>query len=124
MTNKKISVVTVCYNSFDMLKETMQNVDKQTYDNFEYIVVDGNSSDGTVDYLKNYNGKLTKYISEPDKGIYDAMNKGVKISSGDYVIFSNAGDIFAEKEHDNFFNKIRLLPRLYYVYWYTKIRGK
>ena len=52
------------------------------------------------------------------------MNKGVKISSGDYVIFLNAGNIFAEKEHDNFFNKIRLLPRLYYVYWYTKIRGK
>ena len=69
MANQRISVVTVCYNSFDMLKETMQNVDKQTYDNFEYIVVDGNSSDGTVDYLRNYNGKLTKYISEPDKGI-------------------------------------------------------
>ncbi|MBO4771482.1 MAG: glycosyltransferase [Bacteroidales bacterium] len=242
MANKKISVVTVCYNSLEMLKKTMQSVDAQTYGNMEYIVVDGNSSDGTSDYLKTYTGKLTKYVSEPDKGIYDAMNKGAKMSEGDYVIFLNAGDLFAEnttlekifdgkdydddviygdvlrkksdgtlavkkalapnnshkmyfchqscfakrdcliehpfdlkyrlsadfnffkiltlqhktfkqldlpvsiydmtgvsntrrssglkenikivKEHDNFLNKLKLLPRLYFVYWYAKMRGK
>lgn len=242
MANKKISVVTVCYNSLEMLKKTMQSVDAQTYGNMEYIVVDGNSSDGTSDYLKTYSGRLTKYVSEPDKGIYDAMNKGTKMSEGDYVIFLNAGDLFAEnttleqifdgkdydadviygdvlkkkgdgtlavkkalsphnshkmyfchqscfakrdclmehpfdlkyrlsadfnffkiltlqhkkfqqldlpvsiydmtgvsntrrssglkenikivKEHDNFFNKLKLLPRLYFVYWYAKMRGK
>jgi glycosyltransferase involved in cell wall biosynthesis len=79
-----------------MLKKTMQSVDSQTYTNYEYIVIDGNSTDGTLDFLKNYEGKLTKYVSESDQGIYDAMNKGVKMSSGDYVIFLNAGDLFAD----------------------------
>lgn len=74
----------------------MQSVDSQTYTNYEYIVIDGNSTDGTLDFLKNYEGKLTKYVSESDQGIYDAMNKGVKMSSGDYVIFLNAGDLFAD----------------------------
>lgn len=220
-----------------MLKKTMQSVDSQTYTNYEYIVIDGNSTDGTLDFLKNYEGKLTKYVSESDQGIYDAMNKGVKMSSGDYVIFLNAGDLFADattlekifkdkiydsdviygdvikngkikpaekphnahkmyfchqscftkltclrqfpfdtkykmsadfnffkiltlnnktfkqlnipiaifdttgvsntkrskglkeninvvNEHDNIINKVRLLPRLYFVYWYAKLRGK
>ncbi len=96
MTEQKISVITVCFNSLEMLKKTMQSVDSQTYTNYEYIVIDGNSTDGTLDFLKNYEGKLTKYVSESDQGIYDAMNKGVKMSSGDYVIFLNAGDLFAD----------------------------
>ncbi len=237
MTEQKISVITVCFNSLEMLKKTMQSVDSQTYTNYEYIVIDGNSTDGTLHFLKNYEGKLTKYVSESDQGIYDAMNKGVKMSSGDYVIFLNAGDLFADattlekifkdkiydsdviygdvikngkvkpaekphnahkmyfchqscftkleclrqfpfdtkykmsadfnffkiltlnnktfkqlnipisifdttgvsntkrskglkeninvvNEHDNIINKVRLLPRLYFVYWYAKLRGK
>jgi len=96
MANLKISVITVCFNSLEILKKTMQSVETQTYTNIEYIVIDGNSTDGTPEYLKNYNGKLTKYVSESDKGIYDAMNKGVNMSEGDYVIFLNAGDLFAE----------------------------
>lgn len=235
--NKKVTIITVCFNSLEMLKKTMQSVNTQTYTNIEYLVIDGNSTDGTPEFLKNYTGKLTKYISEPDKGIYDAMNKGVKMAEGDYVIFLNAGDIFAEdttletifndknydsdvlygdvikngkvkiaekphnshkmyfchqscfakreclvefpfdlkyklsadfnffkiltlhrktfmqlnlpisiydmtgvsntrksaglkdninvvKEHDNFFNKLKFLPRLYFVYWYAKMRRK
>lgn len=95
--SEKITVITVCFNALEMLKKTMQSVDSQHYSNLEYIIIDGGSTDGTADYLQSYQGKLTKYVSEPDKGIYDAMNKGVSISTGSYVIFLNAGDLFADE---------------------------
>ncbi len=95
---EKVTIITVCYNALEMLKKTMQSVDNQNYNNLEYIVIDGCSTDGTVDFLKNYKGKLSKYVSEPDKGIYDAMNKGVSFATGNYVIFLNAGDLFAEND--------------------------
>ncbi len=91
----KVTVITVAYNAKDALEKTMHSIDMQDYPNLEYIVVDGASSDGTVSLLKSYAGKLDHWTSEPDKGIYDAMNKGVNMATGDYCIFMNAGDCFA-----------------------------
>lgn len=88
-----ISVVTVVYNDNNNIEKTIKNVLKQTYHNIEYIVVDGASTDGTLDVIKKYSDKLL-YISEPDKGIYDAMQKGANLARGEWVIFRNCGDFF------------------------------
>lgn len=90
----KISVVTVCYNAVDAIEETMLSVLNQTYPNVEYIVIDGGSTDGTVDIIKKYADRLAYWVTEPDKGIYDAMNKGIAAATGDYINFMNAGDRF------------------------------
>ena len=89
----KISVVTVCYNAADTIEETMLSVLNQTYDNVEYIIIDGGSTDGTVDIIKKYADRLAYWVSEPDKGIYDAMNKGIDVATGDYIYFLGADDI-------------------------------
>lgn len=94
--NLKISVVTVCYNAVETLEETMLSVLNQTYPNVEYIIIDGGSTDGTVDIIKKYANSLAYWVSEPDKGIYDAMNKGIDAATGDYINFMNAGDSFYE----------------------------
>lgn len=91
----RISIVTVCYNNLSALQQTMHNVAEQQYDDMEYIVVDGQSDDGTPAYLENYPGKLDRWVSERDGGIYDAMNKGARMATGEWVIFMNAGDTFA-----------------------------
>lgn len=97
----KISVITVCFNSGKTIEDTIKSVLKQSYDNYEYLIIDGGSSDNTLDIIKSYedkfNGKL-KYISEKDKGIYDAMNKGIKMTSGDIIGFINSDDIFHDKD--------------------------
>lgn len=91
---KKISVVTVVYNSVHNVEETLLNVIGQTWGNLEYIVIDGGSTDGTVDVIKKYTDKITFWISEKDKGIFDAMNKSLQYVTGEYVLFMNAGDTF------------------------------
>lgn len=98
MDNKKISVVTVCYNVVGSIEETMLSVLNQTYDNVEYIVIDGGSTDGTVDIVRKYSDRLAYWVSEPDKGIYDAMNKGIAAATGDYINFMNAGDSFTDND--------------------------
>lgn len=92
----KITVITVCRNALEMLKPTMASVMEQTANDLEYIIIDGASTDGTVDFLETINDNRVKWISEPDNGIYDAMNKGVKLASGRMVIFMNAADRFYE----------------------------
>lgn len=92
----KISIITVVYNCVENIKKSIDNTLSQTYPNIELIIVDGNSTDGTVDIIKQYEGKL-KYISEKDKGIYDAMNKGIKMASGEWVIMHNCGDYFLKE---------------------------
>ncbi|MCM1110075.1 MAG: glycosyltransferase [Clostridium sp.] len=91
----KVSVVTVCYNDREGLELTVRNVARQDYPNLEYIVVDGGSTDGSRELLDRYASSITRSVSEPDCGIYDAMNKGVAMASGEFVIFMNAGDRFA-----------------------------
>lgn len=90
----KISIVTVCYNCKDVIEKTICNVLKQTYRNIEYIVIDGASMDGTKEIVERYADRLAYWKSEPDSGIYEAMNKGILIATGDWIIFRNAGDYF------------------------------
>ena len=90
----KISVITVSFNAHDEIERTILSVIGQDYDDYEYVIVDGGSTDGTVDLIKKHSSKISKWISEPDSGIYCAMNKAVSIASGDYCIFMNAGDCF------------------------------
>lgn len=91
---RKISVITVCYNAVSSLEKTILSVLNQTYPNIEYIIIDGGSTDGSVDIIKKYIDRLAYWVSEPDNGVYDAMNKGVCVASGDWVNFMNAGDSF------------------------------
>ena len=97
MSNKAqpvLTVVTVVYNNVADIERTMLSVLNQTYAAIEYIVVDGASTDGTLQVIERYKDKLAKLISEKDKGIYDAMNKGIAAATGDYIIFINSGDLF------------------------------
>ena len=93
----KISVVTVCFNASHLIEATVRSVVGQTYADVEYIVIDGNSTDGTTDIIRRYEDRITYWVSENDKGIYDAMNKGIAAATGDYIIFMNAGDRFADE---------------------------
>ena len=92
----QISVITVCYNAALDIEATFKSVVNYELPNFEYIVIDGGSNDGTVEMIKKHEEKITYWISEPDKGIYSAMNKGIKIAKGDFVCFINAGDLLIE----------------------------
>ncbi|HCQ28921.1 MAG TPA: glycosyl transferase [Flavobacteriales bacterium] len=94
---KKISIITVCYNSQDTLEDTIQSVLNQDYQNIEYIIVDGKSTDNTLKIIEKYQDKITKVISEPDKGLYDAINKGIKNASGEIVGIINSDDVLAYK---------------------------
>lgn len=91
---QKISVITVVFNGAQELQATIDSVVAQNYPHIEYVVIDGGSNDGTVALIQNNLNVIDKWISERDKGIYDAMNKGVALASGDFVIFMNAGDRF------------------------------
>ncbi len=87
-----ISIITVTYNAAKVLEPTIQSIIKQTFSSYEYIIIDGGSTDGTVDIIKKYEPHLTYWVSEPDKGLYDAMNKGMQAARGEYIWFMNAGD--------------------------------
>lgn len=94
----KFSVITVCYNAQATLEDTIQSVIAQTYHHVEYIIVDGASKDRTLSIINRYHDRITTVVSEPDKGLYDAMNKGLRLATGDYVCFLNAGDSFHEDD--------------------------
>lgn len=98
MNNPLITIVTVCFNAVDTIEKTIQSVLNQTYQNVEYIVIDGASTDGTQDMINKYRDKLAYYVSEPDGGIYDALNKGVKYAHGDWIGILNCGDLFHDTE--------------------------
>lgn len=90
----KVSIITVSYNSASTIKDTIESVASQTYDNIEYIVIDGNSKDKTMDIVTSYSNVIDNVVSEPDKGIYDAMNKGVQLATGDIVGILNSDDFY------------------------------
>ena len=92
----QISVITVCRNAVQSVETTILSVLEQKYANIEYIIIDGNSTDGTQAIIARYANKLSYYVSEPDEGIYNAMNKALKHATGEWVNFMNAGDTFAD----------------------------
>ena len=94
----KFSIITVTYNAGKVLEDTIQSVIFQTYRNVEYIIVDGGSTDHTLEVANKYRDRISKIVSEPDKGLYDAMNKGIRLATGDYLCFLNAGDELHENE--------------------------
>jgi glycosyltransferase involved in cell wall biosynthesis len=98
MFNPRLSVITIVYNNVRDIERTIRSVINQTYTNIEYIIVDGLSNDGTLQVIDKYKSQITKFISEKDEGIYDAMNKGLALATGDYVIFMNSGDEFYDNE--------------------------
>ena len=93
-----ISIITVVYNNKVPLERTIKSIISQTYPNIEFIIIDGSSTDGTLDVIREYNDKISYWLSEKDEGIYDAMNKGLTCSTGDYVWFINAGDQITEPD--------------------------
>ena len=94
----KISIITVTYNSESTLKNTIESVIKQDYNNIEYIIIDGCSIDNTLNIIKHYNDRVSKFISEKDYGIYDAINKGIKLSTGDIIGILNSDDVFYDDQ--------------------------
>ncbi|MEO6219319.1 MAG: glycosyltransferase family 2 protein, partial [Ginsengibacter sp.] len=89
----KITIITVCKNSGNFLDETIKSVISQTYQNIEYIVIDGNSTDCTVDIIKHHKENIDIWLSENDNGMYDAINKGLKLATGDYILTLNSDDV-------------------------------
>lgn len=99
-----VSIVTVTFNAEQFLERTIQSVLNQTYPSIEYLIIDGESTDGTLDIIKKYESQITHWISEKDNGLYDAMNKGIQLAKGEYIWFMNAGDeIYQENTLANVF---------------------
>lgn len=116
-----ITVVTVSYNAASTIEGTILSVINQTYSNIEYIIIDGGSTDGTVDIIKKYSDKISYWVSEPDKGIYDAMNKGIAKATGKWINFMNAGDTFYdEKVIDILFKNYKNKDKYVAVYGNTE----
>ena len=93
-----VTIITVCRNHAQELERTIRSVESQTWQEKEYLVIDGASTDDTLDVIKAHEASITRWVSEPDQGIYDAMNKGVRMARGEWVIFMNAGDTFASDD--------------------------
>ena len=93
----KISIITICFNRKHEIKETIESVLSQTYGNIEYILIDGGSTDGSLEIINSYANKIDHVISEPDNGIYNAINKGLKLSTGDIIGLLHAGDLFYDE---------------------------
>ncbi|MBK5721752.1 glycosyltransferase [Dysgonomonas sp. Marseille-P4677] len=91
----KLSIITINFNNASGLQKTINSVLSQTYKNYEYIVIDGGSTDGSKELIESYSDKIDYWVSEPDKGIYNAMNKGIRQAKGEYLHFLNSGDIYA-----------------------------
>ena len=113
-----ITVVTVVFNDINNIENTIRSTINQTYKNIEYIIVDGNSTDGTIALINKYKKDLTHFVSEKDKGIYDAMNKGAMLATGEWIIFINAGDVFSDLNilSDIFKDRIEQLNDISVIY--------
>lgn len=93
-----VTIITVCRNHAKLLERTIRSVENQTWQDKEYLVIDGASTDETMEVIQQHQAAITRWVSEPDQGIYDAMNKGVKMAHGEWVVFMNAGDSFASAD--------------------------
>lgn len=115
MINPKISIITVTFNAEKVLERTLRSIQKQEYNNIESIIIDGKSTDGTLKIVEKYSDVVTKWISEKDNGLYDAMNKGLDLATGDYVWFLNAGDTICNTDILNyFFSQESFMRDIYY----------
>jgi glycosyltransferase involved in cell wall biosynthesis len=94
MLDLRLSIITVSNNSIPTVRDTVNSVLSQTYPNIEYIIIDGSSSDGTIELIKSFGNKIQKFISEPDSGMYDAINKGIRLSTGNIIGILNSDDFF------------------------------
>lgn len=94
----RFSIITICWNNLPGLKRTYDSLRMQNEKDYEWLVIDGASTDGTKEFLEELDDPYLKYISEPDKGLYDAMNKGIDMAGGDYLVFMNSGDLFHAKD--------------------------
>lgn len=97
LNGPKISIVTICLNEKDTIEDTFLSILKQSYKNIEMVVIDGGSTDGTLDIIKKYQDKIAYFVSEPDSGLYNAMNRAIDAASGDFVYFLNANDTLFDK---------------------------
>lgn len=114
--NNKISIITVCFNCADQLEKTILSYMSQTYNDKELIVVDGGSNDRTIEVINKYHENISKWISEPDEGIYDAMNKGLSLAVGEWVNFMNAGDVFTDKNVLTNTFKMQITNNISFIY--------
>jgi glycosyltransferase involved in cell wall biosynthesis len=111
----KVSIITVVYNAGIFFEWTLKSIQDQKYGPIEYIVIDGGSKDITLDLIDKYNHIITKWVSEPDEGLYSAMNKGLHLATGDYILFLNAGDVFYREDVlQNVFAEAEPLSDIYY----------
>lgn len=113
--NPKISIVTIAYNCASEIEDTIRSVINQSYQNKEYLIIDGESKDGTMSIVEKYREKIDVIVSEPDKGRSDAFNKGIALATGDYIVMINAGDLLADDALNKFANA--------YVPGYDVIKG-
>lgn len=109
-----VSIITVVFNSRDLLEKTLQSIINQDYPRKELVIIDGGSTDGTLDIIKKYEKKIGFWSSEKDKGIYDAMNKGLQAATGDYLIFINSGDLLEENVLSAIFDSPEEPADIYY----------
>lgn len=120
----KISVVTINYNNSSVLSKTIESVIGQTYPNKEYIIIDGQSTDGSIDIINSYQDNITKIIIEPDNGPYNAMNKGLTVASGNYIIFINSGDRLVDGILNRIFNSDIKNADIIYGNFYVTLNDK
>jgi glycosyltransferase involved in cell wall biosynthesis len=116
LNSPKISVITATYNSVHTLESTIQSVIAQHYPNLEYIIVDGGSTDGTIDIIRKYEQYITKWVSEKDEGLYDAMNKGIALSTGEWIAFLNSDDVYVNSPLQTVANTAVEKPHVDVVY--------
>ena len=120
----EFSIITICFNEAKNIRRTCESIVSQSRETFEWIVIDGGSNDGTLAILEEFSDRISKLISEADTGIYDAMNKGIEIATGEYLVFMNGGDSFASAE---VLDWVRVSPQKDLIYgdiFYDHIDGR